>query len=198
MFNGIQCDESFGVCVCYLPPANSSRGYTAVEFFDHLAGTVSSLHDVDKLCICGDFTARCGSLSDYQGSTGACTIPCRSVVDMSSPNGHGRDLIDFLLTNNMCMLNGRGIYQNTYTSISTRGSAVVDYCLVPIQCYDDFKNFEVLEILELCDKLNINIPCKVPDHSLLVWSLQLNKNTLANYTPQSAHQTRKVMSENFL
>ena len=75
------------------------------------------------------------------------------------------------------MLNGRGIGQNTYTSISTRGSAVVDYCLVPIQCYDDFKNFEVLEILELYDKLNINIPCKVPDHSLLVWSLQLNKNT---------------------
>ena len=66
LFNGIQCDESFGVCVCYLPPANSSRGNTAVEFFDHLAGTVSSLHDVDKLCTCGDFNARCGSLSDYR------------------------------------------------------------------------------------------------------------------------------------
>lgn len=49
LFNGIQCDESSDVCVCYLPPANSSRGNTTVKFFDHLAGTVSSLHVVDKL-----------------------------------------------------------------------------------------------------------------------------------------------------
>ena len=44
-------------------------------------------------------------------------------------NEHDRSLLEFLHDNSLCALNGRfGL--NKYTSISTRGSAVVDYAIV--------------------------------------------------------------------
>ncbi len=45
---------------------------------------------------------------------------------------YGYTLIDFLISSNCCVLNGRkGVCsKNVYTSISNKGMAVVDYCFV--------------------------------------------------------------------
>ena len=56
-------------------------------------------------------------------------IPHRVVTDITPPNRHGKSLIDFLKCTNLCMLNGRSKEGCGYTSVSTKGLAVVDYCL---------------------------------------------------------------------
>ena len=45
-------------------------------------------------------------------------------------NEHGRSLLEFLIENSLCVLNGRfGLDLNKYTFTSTKGSAVVDYVI---------------------------------------------------------------------
>ena len=102
-------------------------------------------------------------------------LPQRCVIDKAPCNSHGKTLIDFLKVSNSCILNGRTPHSaSTFTSISCKGAAVVDYCLVPILNISQFDNFKVLEILSLADSFNVNVPCKVPDHSLLSWDLVIN------------------------
>lgn len=90
----IDTSESFSICVCYLPPANSSRGNSANEFFDHLKSNMCSLQNIETNFICGDFNARCKNLADVSSSS--LNIPQRNIVDMASANSRGKELIDFL------------------------------------------------------------------------------------------------------
>ena len=74
--------------------------------------------------ICGDFNARFGSLPDIKDSE--LQVSPREHID-KSVNSHGKALLDFLLTSDICVLNGRsGPGGNQYTSISVRGMAGVD------------------------------------------------------------------------
>ena len=76
----------------------------------------------------------------------------------------------------MCMLNGRSKDSNEFTSISTKGLAVVDYCLVPTENFALFQDFAVWKILDILDKFSINVPSKLPDHSILFWKLNVCQN----------------------
>ena len=170
-FTGINhLSEDFSLCVCYLPPSNSSRGDNSVEFFDQLKSNVYSYHNIGTFCICGDFNARCGCLQDSD-SVNLCN---RLITDHGPPNGHGKSLIDFLKCADMCMLNGRSEQGNGYTSVSPKGLAVVDYCLVPIDAFTQFTNFKILDILDVAEEFSINLPSKIPDHSLLTWDLTVS------------------------
>ena len=121
--------QDFCICVCYLPPSNSCRGDNASEFFAHLNSTIYSFQNIGPFCICGDLNARCGTLSDICVES---HISNRHSIDNSAPNSHGKCLIDFLKATGLCMLNGRSPKGNEYTSISSKGLAMVDYCFVPI------------------------------------------------------------------
>ena len=57
----------------------------------------------------------------------------------------------------MCMLNGRSKDSNEFTSISTKGLAVVDYCLDPTENFALFQDFAVWKILDILDKFSINV-----------------------------------------
>ena len=48
---------TFGVCVAYLPPSNSSRGNKSLEFVNVMQMLVIRLHLFDNFTICGDFNA---------------------------------------------------------------------------------------------------------------------------------------------
>ena len=54
------------ICVCYLPPANSSRGDRSTKIFDCLIAQIMEFHSYGKFFICGDFNARIGSLPDIR------------------------------------------------------------------------------------------------------------------------------------
>ena len=76
----------------------------------------------------------------------------------------------------MCMLNGRfDNDQDNFTSISKKGSAVADYCIV---AHSNFSQFSTLRVTSTNYLIN-TIPelCRlkssgVPDHSLLSWTTE--------------------------
>ncbi len=62
--------------------------------------------------------------------------PERETVDFTQ-NMYGDSMIDFLLSSKCCVLNGRKdvCSNNDNTSISVKGLALVDYCLVPMRLF---------------------------------------------------------------
>ena len=80
----------------------------------------------------GDFNARRGSKKDFNADLDH--IPLRSCTD-TVVNKFGEHFIEFLTYCNLCVLNGRGSHpaRDTYTSISSKGLAVVDYVCVPYE-----------------------------------------------------------------
>ena len=124
--------------------------------------------------ICGDFNSRCGDLEYF--IAGVDYLPERNVVDFTV-NAYGDLLIDFFINTNLCILNGRKYTSNDFTSVSTKGRSVVDYCIVPHECIDSFEKFSVIHVTDMINNiptLNSVANSGVPDHSLLRWNIICN------------------------
>ncbi len=74
-------------------------------------------------------------LDDY--IVGVDDVPPRCTLDFVI-NSYGERFIEFLINSNTCMLNGRNATNNDFTSVSAKGSAVVDYCVASYDCLDTF------------------------------------------------------------
>ena len=133
-------------CVCYLPPENSSRRIDVNLYFDSLLADIYKYQKIGNIFICGDFNSRCGDLDDF--ISGVDCIEQRNVVDFKT-NLYGELLIEFLINANMCILNGRNSISNDFTSVSVKGSAVVDYCLVSHESLSSFSSFNVIRTVDL-------------------------------------------------
>ena len=158
-------------CVCYLPPENSSRFFDSNHFFECLLTDIYSFQGCGMIYICGDFNSRCGNLDDF--ITGVDDIVPRHIVDFSC-NSYGEQFIDFLINANMCMLNGRSDASNEFTSVSAKGSSVVDYCVVShddLYKITDFKITLTSDVINKADIVHSLIPTCIPDHSLLSWNI---------------------------
>ena len=89
----------------------------------------------------------------------------------------------------MCMLNGRNFINNDFTSISTKGCSVVDYCLVShdnLQMFTDFTVVRAVDAVNLCDNINVLAPTCIPDHSLLTWCINFENPSVFNDTSDIA------------
>ena len=148
-FNGIlglkflnrKTDSDFIIFVCYLPPEISARGRDAQTFFSHLLTQIYIYDESDAILLAGDFNSRIGSLPDSVSDIDC--VPKRKPLDKSI-NQHGHEFIDFLNESKFCVLNGRLIDCDNFTSISTKGKAVVDYICVPHDMLSRCKYFSVL------------------------------------------------------
>ena len=98
------------------------------------------------------------------------------------------------------MLNGRfGANSNKFTSVSVRGTSIVDYTLIPIGHFSKFSKFHVEYVTDiLVDK-------SLSDHSVLCWSYSFKVCTVANniISPQltvhpSTRLPRVKIPENYL
>ena len=177
---------SIALCVCYLPPSNSSRGDISLEVFNNLRLQVSKYQDSGLLCICGDFNARIGSLVDTDIETVSDSVPNREILDTAPPNTHGKELIEFLRDVGMVILNGRGSSTNdSFTFIGTNGSSVVDYCLIPIEQWHLFGPFSVISPLDVSHRFHIPVDCSLPDHSILLWSVKFDSSPTFNKSQNS-------------
>ena len=115
--------------------------------------------------------ARFGSLPDIKNSE--LQVSPREHID-KSVNSHGKPPLDFLLTSDMCVLNGRsGLEGNQYTSISIRGMAVVDYCLVPHEDLANYQDITVTSIPEVMEKQGLQVDTTLSDYSVLSWRLKI-------------------------
>ncbi|CAG2195601.1 unnamed protein product [Mytilus edulis] len=165
----------FYVCVVYLPPENSTRAVNAQEFFDNIIGDIYTIPNENMFYLCGDWNSRCGDMLDY--IPGVDSLPERNVVDFKC-NTYGSIFCDFLSDISCCILNGRNTIQNDFTYVSTRGSSVVDYCIVPYEKLQNFEKFSVSRASTLVDTVNgigkYDLKGIVPDHSMLSWEMSLD------------------------
>ena len=191
-FTHKQKQYSFLACVCYLVPANSSYQVNANDFFDNLLCQISQYQDIGSFYICGDFNARCGDATDF--IEGVDQLPQRTVLDCTN-NAYSDVFIDFLINVNCCIVNGRNSVKDDFTYVSTRGSSVVDYCLVPYENLKSISNFSVKRASTLATETGaigqVDPVSKIPDHSFLQWtfSLDFSFTTPAN-APYTTFKTK--------
>ncbi|CAG2228238.1 unnamed protein product [Mytilus edulis] len=122
-----------------------------------------------------DFNSRCGDENDY--IVGVDDLCPRDVVDFKC-NSYSNTFIDFLISVNCCILNGRNFVNNDYTCVSTKGCSVVDYCIVPYDYLHLFSNFAVIRANDLVtlagyDLSGVDLKL-ISDHSLIKWNFDLS------------------------
>ncbi|VDI17339.1 Hypothetical predicted protein [Mytilus galloprovincialis] len=154
---------------------NSTRQIDKDTFFDTLITQVYEHQNKGPFFICGDFNSRCGNESDYiEGVDNLCQ---RNVIDFKC-NSYCNAFIDFLISAYCCILNGRNFVNNDYTFVSTKGCSVVDYCIVPYDNLNLFKDFCVIRANDLVTSTGFDVNGVdlklIPDHSLIKWSIDLN------------------------
>ena len=183
-----QSRKQVGICVCYLPPAGSSRGDKSQEFFDSLKSLIIDNYHMGSFLICGDLNARCGILDDAPGSD---EIPTRIVVDKIS-NQFGKELIEMLRALELCILNGRfDPTKDNFTSVSTKGLSVVDYCIIPNAFINLFENFHVQDVHDSISN-GIPIDSTIPDHRILTVEFKHALTPLGKATLTQPAFIRKV------
>lgn len=87
-------------------------------------------------------------------------------------NKHGESLIEFPIDSKFCIVNGRICpLKDNYTSVSTKGNAVVDYILVPHDRLQSCIFFEVITPTQLVDNADcvefIGEGSRLPAHSVI-------------------------------
>jgi len=171
--------KQIGICVCYLPPAGSSRGDQSQEFLDTIKALVIDNYHLGPFLLCGDLNARCGALEDVPDSD---KISTRTPIDKVS-NQRGKELVEILHTLELYILNGQfDQTKDNFTSVSTRGVAVVDYYITPNTALEQFENFQVNDILDI---INSKI-------SLLTLLFQIIDNLQWRFSNPSSHQKASV------
>ena len=181
--------ESIYLCICYLPPENSSRQVDAEQFYAELIKQVYQYQNYGKIIICGDFNSRIGEESDY--IEGVDNIPIRQVIDTTS-NKYGNHLLDFLVDCNMCIVNGR-VGSNDFTHVSHRGCSVVDYVIVPHEQLLASAHFSVHTMSNVINDLKLQGCTKSSDHSVLVYEIDICNSVAENISEQNSTSAHNVL-----
>ena len=172
-----ESDLCYCLCVCYLPPEGSSRHSDPNSFFNDLLCQTYEYQNEGIICISGDFNARIGHNTDF--IEGVDNIPLRAVKD-TTVNHYGDIFVDFLVDSNFCILNGRIGHQDNFTCVSKKGRSVVDYVVVPHENLPLISDFKVNLVSDLIESLNISVPERRPDHSLLEWKFAIPHTNLSD------------------
>ena len=91
----------------------------------------------------------------------------------------------------MSMMNGRISPQyDDYTSVSLKGSSVVDYIAIPIYFIDNCVTFKVHGVNDLLNKFDLyrllGEGCEAPDNALLTLEFQTRLRTMGQYSVPSS------------
>ena len=133
------------------------------RFFGHLLSILYTL-DCDNVVIAGDLNARIVGLHDLIPDVD--NISNRVNKD-DTKSGHYEEMTDFFLDMKFCVVNGRVTKEyDNYTCVSSRGSSVVDYMLVPHFTLEQCDSFKVHLVKDLIDPTIITVE-SLPDHSAL-------------------------------
>lgn len=128
------------------------------SFFDQFLGNIYELQNDGTGIIfkSGDFNSRCGDLEYF--ISGVDSISARNVVNYNI-NKCGDLWIIFLVNTHICILNGRSFISYDFTSMSIKGKAVVDYCIVShdgLDLFPDFSDVHVTDMISSIPNLDCN------------------------------------------
>ena len=102
--------------------------------------------------------------------------------------------MDFLINSNCVMVNGRCAGNNDYTSISVKGTAVVDYTIVSHDYLHNCSEFRVKRAHELFNQTDLVCRCdpdhNISDHSVLTW--QYNVDEVSSDTVEVVERDTQV------
>ena len=181
-FQWIKLEKSFFgflkdlyICLVYNPPMTSS--YTQGLNHDILECIENETVEYKKygnILLCGDFNARVSSSDDFiidddnshtplfNNYTVDKQIRCRKSKD-TTLDTRGKELIDFCISNQIRMLNGRvlGDLCGNYTCYTTNGTSIVDYTLISESILDQILYFNV----------NNFVPTISDCHCIIEWSM---------------------------
>ena len=178
----------------YLPPESSVYGDDPDRVFQELVSLIYENTDSDLTYLLGDYNARIGNKRDLIESVD--NIPERVALDLQT-NDHGTSLINFLLQANCCVVNGRiDPLLDSFTSVSHRGKAVVDYIIAAHDSLNYISKFEVCNISELLLKFRLMEFCEglLSDHSML--RATVNYTTLNTNTTHDQSQSHVNTRDN--
>lgn len=122
---------------CYLPLEGFIHGRNAQEFYAHLLTQIYMHSECDYMFIGADFNARLGSVRCQSSQQTNTMSPLGMCWTGNLPS------IEFLNDSNFCVLHCR-FGRDNYTSISSRGNAVVDYICVPLHTFSAIKYCKVM------------------------------------------------------
>ena len=167
------------ICACYLPPEHSKWGRDGTAFFAHILNEIYLQENIDAIVLAGDMNARIGKMQDTIDTIDE--VNARKVID-DKTNQHGIAFIEFLQESCMCILNGRYDPEfDCFTSVSTKGSAVVDYICTMKDQLHMFHDFKVESCLDIVNTLGIQhlvgARSKIPDHAMLSCEFDINVST---------------------
>ena len=137
----------------------------------------------DGNCPCiivGDFNARIGNLQDFNDSFD--DLKKRTGIDNIKKNHD--PFMNFLSDSKFCVLNGRfDKSKDNYTSISSKGCAVVDYMCVPYDLLQYITCFSVLTMKDVMSTIDYqsSTMSALPDHSILTCNV--------NFSPYSQYSS---------
>ena len=153
---------------------------------------VYSYQNDGRVYICADFNSRVGDASEF--IEGVDDVIPRDVVDHVS-NTNGDLLIDFLVDSGICMVNGR-VGHNDFTHVSHRGKSVVDYVCVPYEQLPFVTDFHVHLMSDIVNALNCRGVNKIPDHSVLTWTVAVCSKKSETVTPKPREMSKRYNTSN--
>ena len=130
--------------------------------------------DLDAIYLGGDLNGRIGQRPDFV--EGLDDVTPRTSIDIHV-RGHGEAILEFCNEAKMCVVNGRiSPLHDNFTSISNRGSAVVDYFLTRHEDLKNISDFKVITMSSLADCMGENgvgvTPSLISDHSFLLMDVK--------------------------
>ena len=123
-------------------------------------------------------------------------IPKRTAMDIYF-KGHGEAILDFCFESKFCVVNGKiDPFNDDYISISSKGTAVVDYFLTSHDHLHNIRSSEVISMTNLTNNIGIhaygNAPIKIYHHSmsLMVVCVRIHDAIELHEAERSDHQGR--------
>ena len=148
-------DFTIMMTACYLPPENSNWGSDSDTFYNHFT---SQLYTHESSV---EANGRIGNSNDFILDVDE-IIPRKSIDDVIKK--HGEALLEFLMGNKLCVLNGRVPGNDNFTYIRPQGKSVVDYFFTQMDSMQYFKHMYVIPVSNLFIDKSMAPTCAVPDH----------------------------------
>ena len=164
-------------------------GRDLTSFFAHLNHLMYMYSDLDAVYLAGDLNGRIGQRSDFIEEVD--DVPPRTPIDLQV-KGHGEAILDFCTETKVCIVNGRiSPLNDNFTSISNKGTAVVDYFLTRHDDLSRIKHFEVITMTSVIESMGVHgivaTPSGISDHSFLVMAVSIRSSDMdsSSVVPQS-------------
>ena len=157
-----------GLNCVYIPPKGKYYNADSAEKLYKEMEVAVHTESWDAFGLVGDFNARTGNLQDVITND---QIPIRRNCDQGTPTKRGQRFIEFVIENQLCILNGRVKGVNNFT----RKHSVLDYVLVRHEDYENITYFEVIDCEKLVkDRSLIRQGSRLPDHNAIVFWMKTN------------------------